>query len=30
MPKSASDERIRHAILQSINQQVFVYLVEEV
>jgi osmotically-inducible protein OsmY len=30
LPESASDDRIRHAILQSINQQMFVYLVEEV
>jgi osmotically-inducible protein OsmY len=30
LPESANDDRIRHAILQSINQQMFVYLVEEV
>ena len=30
LPESASDDRIRHAILQSIDQQMFVYLVEEV
>lgn len=30
LPASASDDRIRHAILQSINQQMSVYLVEEV
>jgi len=30
LPESASDDRIRHAILQSINQQMSVYLVEEV
>jgi len=28
LPESASDDRIRHAILQSINQQMAVYLVE--
>jgi len=30
LPESASDDRIRHAILQSINQQMAVYLVEEI
>jgi len=30
LPESAGDDRIRRAILQSINQQMFVYLVEEV
>ena len=30
LPESASDDRIRYAILQSINQQMSVYLVEEV
>jgi hyperosmotically inducible protein len=30
LPESASDDRVRYAILQSINQQMSVYLVEEV
>jgi osmotically-inducible protein OsmY len=30
LPESASDDRIRSAILQSINQQMSVYLSEEV
>jgi hyperosmotically inducible protein len=30
LPASASDDRIRRAILQSIDQQMFVYLSEEV
>lgn len=30
LPESAADDRIRHALLQSINQQMSVYLVEEV
>jgi hyperosmotically inducible protein len=30
LPESASDERIRYAILQSINQQMSGYLVQEV
>jgi osmotically-inducible protein OsmY len=30
LPESASDDRIRHAILQSIDQQMSVYLSEEV